>query len=397
MLEPEEQAEHWRDAGALEDSYDVVIVGGGLPGVALAYYLATSHSVSNVAVLAKGSLFGPPNASPYALVSPQPWWPFGAEFGLRSSPLFEQLQAETDGPELLTERDRVVIARNNDELNSCRWRTELSKAHGTDAPILDATAVRKLLPGVGSANTPSIVGGQVIPRGGVLRVDRAIAAYASGAHEAGVRLAEGTPVVDVEVENGRVRGIRTTAGLVRAPVVVVCAPGSSSLVAQMAGVALPLLTRRHESMLTESTDVDIEVVAGFESDDIVVAPVDQGRTLVTGVTSHFGTYSSEPSLDALDRLATGALAVLPDLAGTRLHRHFRCLIDTTADGRPLIGTTTVEGVLANVGWGAGGTELLPAVVSELAASIARNELSPLLDSLLPSRFDLARPHRLAAS
>lgn len=384
MLDPSEHTAPWRSNAAPAAGYDIVIVGGGLHAVALAYYLATAHAVDSVAVVAKGALRGQASGPQFAIIKPHPWLINGAELGLRSGPLYEHIASACDQPDLRIARDQLTVARSVAELNSCRWRVELAKASGGSSSIIDAAGVRSSL--VALAPETPVAGGQLTAGSGVLRLDAAVDAYARGAADAGVSIFETTPVIDVLVEHDRVRGVRTTAGSIDASVVVVCAPGWAALVAEMAGLSLPVVPRRHESLLTETSDIEFPVVAGFASEAVQIAPVGRGSALVSGAVSRFGTYSSQRSLTALDQLASGALALVPRLERVRLHRHYSAVVDVTADGNPMVGPTSIDGLLTSAGWGMDGAAIAPAVASELAASIATNELSALLDPLTMDRL-----------
>ena len=384
MLDPRERLEPSQFNAAPGPNYDVVIVGGGLHALALSYYLGNSQAISSVAVIAKGTIYGSASGAPLAAITPQPWRASDAELGLRSGPLFDEIAHAVGGSELRIRRDQLIVARTADELNSCRWRVELAKSIGGQSSLIDANGVRSVLAAL--APETSVAGGQLTPEAGVLRLDETVAAYAQGAVDAGVGIFESTPVVGVVVEENRVLGVRTTSGLIKAAVVVVCAPGWAGLVADMAGVKLPTFTRRHESLVSEPSDLDLPVVAGFESAAVEIAPVGQGSVFVSGAVSPFGTYSGHRSLAASDQLASGALALVPSLERTRVHRHYSSVIDVTSDGFPVVGATSVDGLLASAGWGVDGVAIAPAVASELAASIAHNELSPLLEPFALDRL-----------
>ena len=387
MFKPVEPSAPWRPNRVLGENYDVVIVGGGIHALALAYYLSAVHSIDQVAVLAKGSIFGSSSMSPLLVVEPQSWWAAGAELSLRTGLLYQQLGSARGELGLVSEREHLVLARTNDELNAGRWRTELSKAHGAAAETIDGERVRKLLPELFARDDHPIVGGQLAPGGGVLRLDLAMSAYASGAFDAGVHLFEGMPPVDVVVTNGRVAGVRTADALVRTPIVVACAPGWASIVGEMAGVPLPLVTRRQEMILTEPSDHVLPVVVRGEGQRVSVAQTEGGAVFVSGPSSSYGTYSSGRSYQALDQLASGALGLLPTLERARVGYHWSAPSETATDDLPIVGPTSVDGFLCSAGWGGAEAALGPAVASELATGIAQNTLSPLLQLLLASRLN----------
>ena len=387
MFRPLEPPAPWQGKKVLKEAYDVVIVGGGMHALALAYYLSTVHSISDVAVLAKGSMFGPPTASPLAVLEPQAWRSAGAELSMRTGALYRLLSSVRGVQGLLSERDHLVVARTAEELNAGRWRTELSKAHGSTAETIDADRVRKMVPDLWSRQEDPVVGGQLCSGSGLLRKDLVMAAYAAGAFEAGVHLFEGIPVVDVDARAGRVVGIRTADAVVRSPVVIACAPGWASIVGEMAGLSLPLITRRHEMILTEPADRVVPVVIRGEGEEVSLAQTEDGGVFVAGVSSSFGSYSTTPSYAALDQLASGVLRLLPTLERARVGYHWSEPSDTAADGQPIVGPTSVEGFFCSAGWGAVGASLGPAVASELATCIAENALSPLLQPFAPERFE----------
>ena len=115
----------WR-AHDLEKAYDVVIIGAGVHGLATAYYLATNHGITNVAVLDKGYVGGGGSGRNTAIVRSNYLTPEGVRFYDRSVKLYEDLAAELNFNVMFSQRGHLTLAHNDSSLRTMRWRAEVN-------------------------------------------------------------------------------------------------------------------------------------------------------------------------------------------------------------------------------------------------------------------------------
>ena len=207
----------WRDA-APKAAYDVVIIGGGGHGLATAYYLAKEHGITNVAVLEKGWI-GSGNAgrnttiirSNYLLPGNMPFYEW-------SMKLWEGLEQDLNYNAMVSQRGVLNLYHSDAQRDAYARRGNAMRLHGVDAELLDREQVRALralsrfrqraLPDPG--RPAAAARRHRAPRcGGLGLCARAPTSAASTSS----RIAR-SPASDVE--SGRVVGVETTRGSIRA-------------------------------------------------------------------------------------------------------------------------------------------------------------------------------------
>jgi sarcosine oxidase subunit beta len=122
----------WRDH-PLAASYDVVIIGAGVHGLAAAYYLAANHGITNVAVLDKSYLGGGGSGRSTAILRSNYLTPEGVRFYDRSMELYRTLAADLDYNVMFSRRGHLTLAHNDSSLRTMRWRAEVNKLQGIDS------------------------------------------------------------------------------------------------------------------------------------------------------------------------------------------------------------------------------------------------------------------------
>ena len=135
----------WR-AHELRPSYDVVIVGGGVHGLATAYYLARNHGIRNVAVLDKGYLGGGGSGRNTAILRSNYLTPEGVRFYDRSLELYRHLAADLNFNVMFSRRGHLTLAHNDASLRTMRWRAEVNKCQGVDSEVIDPAQIKELVP-----------------------------------------------------------------------------------------------------------------------------------------------------------------------------------------------------------------------------------------------------------
>ncbi|SFN51655.1 sarcosine oxidase subunit beta, partial [Pseudonocardia ammonioxydans] len=135
----------WREH-EIAGSYDVVIIGGGVHGLATAYYLATNHGITNVAVVEKSYIGSGGSGRNTAILRSNYLTPEGVRFYDRSVKLYEHLAADLNFNVMFSQRGHMTLAHNDASLRTMRWRAEVNKVQGVDSDVIDPGEVKKLVP-----------------------------------------------------------------------------------------------------------------------------------------------------------------------------------------------------------------------------------------------------------
>jgi sarcosine oxidase subunit beta len=373
----------------LRDRYDVVIIGGGVHGLATAYYLAANHGITNVAVLDKGYIGGGGSGRNTAILRSNYLTPEGVRFYERSMELYRGLAADLNYNVMFSRRGHLTLAHNDSSLRTMRWRAEVNKLQGVDSEVIGPAEIKQLVPymDVSPGTRYPILGALYHPPGGIIRHDAVVWGYARGADAGGAHIHQGTEVTGIDVAHGKVTGVRTSRGPVASPVVVNCTAGWSTLICDMAGVRVPVQTFPLQAAVTEPVRPFLDAVVVSGSLHVYVSQTDRGELVFGASVDPYPSYSMRGSLDFIEGLAGHVLELMPSLAKLRLLRQWAGLCDMTPDFSPIMGLTPVEGFLVDIGWGTYGFKAGPVSGEAMAACIAAGKPPPIIEA-----FDLARFH-----
>ena len=390
----------WRDR-PLKKSYDVVIIGGGVHGLAAAYYLATNHGITDVAVLEKSYLGSGGSGRNTAILRSNYLTPEGVAFYDRSLQLYNTMAVDLNINVMFSERGHLTLAHTDAALRTMRWRAEVNKLANIDSSVIGPEEIAGLAPSLDVSGRPRypILGALYHPPGGIIRHDAVVWGYARGADHRGVELHQKTEVLDIIVEGGegvaggsgkgpggRVTGVRTSRGDVATPLVVNCTAGWSTLIADMAGVELPISTRPLQAAVTEPVKVFLPTVVVSGSLHVYVSQTDRGELVFGGAVDPYNNYSVRGSLEFSEELAGHVLQLMPAVSKMRLLRQWAGLCDMTPDYSPIMGFTPVDGFLCDVGWGTYGFKAGPVSGETMAECIATGSTPKLIAPFSLHRF-----------
>src|SRR6266704_875406 len=130
----------WRSHD-LKPTYDVVIIGAGVHGLAIAYYLG-KRGITNVAVLDKGYLGGGASGRNTAIIRSNYRTPEGVAFYDESVKLYEGLSAELGYNVLFSQQGHLTLAHTDSAINGLRVRAEINQLSGIDVANGAVAAVR---------------------------------------------------------------------------------------------------------------------------------------------------------------------------------------------------------------------------------------------------------------
>src|ERR1700733_2114220 len=386
---------YWRalwTGRALQPAYDVVIVGAGGHGLATAFHLARDHRVGSVAVLEK-SLLGYGNVGRNTtIVRSNYLLPENHYFYEDSLRRWERLSKDLNYNVMYSPRGVVDLALSEDELPGLSRRGNAMRLAGIDAELLDVSGLERFCPELAPRRQRrfNIVGALLQRRGGTVRHDAVAWGYARAASALGVHIIEDCDVTGVRVEAGMAKGVETSRGYISADRIAFATAGHTAAIGTMLGVPMPLETHLLQAMVTEPIKPLLNTVMVYVfpgHGEAYISQSDRGGLVMGGHLDGFPSYTREGGWDRLEDVASGAVEVLPQIAGLRVLRQWAGTNDMTMDGSPIIDRLKYDNVFVNAGWCYGGFKAIPASGAAFAQFLATGTAPDLIRGYRLSRFN----------
>ncbi len=342
---------------------DVVIIGGGIQGLSLAYHLAikglTDVCLLEMNTLGSGSSGRSATIIGYTFQSEQSLpltrWSFAAlgrfEDELEASPGFEPigcllLAGPQSGPKL-------------------RDRSTLLQGMGIASRLVDDAEILGLTPGLNLADIDTAV---YNAGAGAIDAHSMMMAYAAQARRLGVELVEGIRATGLLTQGQRVVGVETTAGAVATPCVVNAAGFRARQVAAWAGLDLPITNLKRHIFFTGPVSAYSGPIPFTYDHDAAWYMRREGPGLLMGMGS-VESDEEDPKVDwsFLDEVIDHALHRAPPLETATVQSAWAGLRPMTPDEDPILGPAPqLRGFYNDCGWGGHGVMHSPAAGMALA-------------------------------
>jgi sarcosine oxidase, subunit beta len=383
----------------MDSTADAVIVGGGTIGAWCAYFLRTS-GLERVILLEKDRLGQGASSRAAGIVRTQGGTAWAVKLG-EWSRRFYLGQADVLGIDSgFTPQGYMLPCFSPDEVSAAHERMTMQNSLGLNVRWLEPAEFDRMNPAVAPGLT---LGATYRAEDGYLHPPRNVTAYAHAVAVSGVRVLEHTSFTSLDVTAGAVTGVRTSAGPIAAPLVVLTGGPELAAVGRLAGVTIPAGAVRHQVAVTEQHP-DLAPARLPMLFDLAVGlywrPEDGG--MLFGMSNPDEPPGEARSVDTeyLERIRLRLHKLVPVTARLGLRRTWAATIDYTPDHLPIIGPAIASGRVINGAFvaSAGGHGMMwgPAV-ARAAADVVLHGHSPVVEvsDLGLDRFDEHGNSRLA--
>jgi glycine/D-amino acid oxidase-like deaminating enzyme len=355
-------------------SADVVIIGGGITGVSIAWNLART-GIRDVLVLERRFLAAGGTGRSVGIVRQLYPTRETTQMVVRALATFRDFDAIVGGSASYV-RSGVLIGVSPPMRPALERTLAIQSAVGVRAELLEPNDVDRIEPRIDTSGLGAVLWE---PDSGYGDPTAVTLAYADAARRLGVTIEQDTEVVAIDSDERGVTGVRTARGDEFATRVVVNAAGLwSPQVATLAGVTLPIIVGRHPVFVVERG-------AAFGSEHPVyldlaggsyVRPETGGLTLTGSLTDDETKHpmdpdllGAEPGLDEATTVLERTSRALPALGDATYRRGWAGAFDITPDWMPILDETEVPGFYVATGMSGHGFKLAPAVGEMMAARI----------------------------
>jgi sarcosine oxidase subunit beta len=369
-------------------SYDVVIVGGGGHGLATAYYLATNHGITNMAVLERGWLAGGNMARNTTIIRSNYLWDESAGLYEHALKLWEGLEEELDYPLLFSQRGVLNLAHSLQDVRDSVRRVNANRLNGIDAEFLDPGQVKEICPILNTSPEVRypVLGATYQPRAGIAKHDHVAWGFARALDRMGVDLIQNCEVTGIDVVNGRVAGVQTTRGPIRAGKVALAAAGHTSTITDSLGLRLPIQSHPLQALVSELLEPVHPTVVMSNAVHVYVSQAHKGELVLGAGIDAYNSYSQRGAFHTIERQMSAAVELFPMFSRAHVLRTWGGVVDVTPDASAIMGLTPFDGLYVNCGWGTGGFKATPGVGWCFAHTIACDRPHPLNASFSLERF-----------
>ncbi len=372
----------------LKDQYDIVIIGGGVHGLAIAYYLG-KLGIRNIAVLEKSYIGSGGSGRNTAIVRSNYRTPEGVTFYDESVRLYEDLSIELGYNVLFAQNGHMTLSHTESGINGLRVRAEVNKLLNVNSRVIGPAEIKEIVPAIdiSSRLRYQIQAALYHPPGGIIRHDAVVWGYAREADRLGVSIHPGTEAIGIGISNGQVTSVKTNRGEIKTGTVVNATAGFCSIVSKMAGVSLPITTHPLQAMVSEPLTPFLNCVIVSATLHIYISQTDRGELVIGSEIDPYVTYNHRSTLQFLQSSAAHVAELFPCVKKVRVLRQWAGLCDMTPDYSPIIGPVPgLKGFFLDVGWGTYGFKAAPVAGKRTAELIATGKTPAILEPFALSRF-----------
>jgi glycine/D-amino acid oxidase-like deaminating enzyme len=382
---------------------DVVIIGGGVIGTSIAYYLS-KKGIKPILIEKDDLASGSSGACDIDIILQSKNPGIHLQLAMESAKMYETLADELDFDIEYETCGGMVLIEDEEQLKVMKDFVKRQKAIGLQVKLLGLKEASEIQPGL----SPNLVGSTYSPQDAHVNPMRLCQAFAKAAKRLGAEIYLNTGVLDIRVEKSKVKSVITNRGEIQTKVVINAAGVYAPMIGEMVGLSLPIKPRRGQIIVTEPVPklvmADVlcakYIVAKYNpknlerSDNpetrlgvgLSLSQTHDGQMLI-GATREFVGYNKSTTHEALRAILRNATRLVPALKLIHAIRSFAGLRPYTPDGLPLLGQVEgIQGFIMAAGHEGDGIALSPVTGKIISELIVDGKTFMDVTCLSPARF-----------
>jgi sarcosine oxidase, subunit beta len=359
----------------MDKTADIVIIGGGIIGASIAYYLA-AMGAGRIVLLEKGSLGEGSTAKCAGGIRTQFSTDINIRFSLQSLQTWNHFQEIFGVPLDFKKVGYLFLASSEDEWSLFKAGCRLQRDYRVPVELLSPSEIGDRWPFL---RIDDLVGGTFCGWDGYAGPYEALTGFAKGARRAGVRICEGIEVHSIFHEKGRVTGVCSPEGDISCPVVVNAAGPFAERVGRMAGIHVPVKPYRRQLFFTapfSRIPDPLPLVIDFHRGWYFRREVK--GFLISGPKDDFPSFNTSVDFAAMAETADNAVYRVPVLETAQISHGWAGLYEVSPDNHAILGETPeLKGFFLANGFSGHGFQHSPAV-GEVMAQLIMGQM-PAID------------------
>jgi sarcosine oxidase subunit beta len=364
---------------------DLVIVGGGIIGVSIAYHLACK-GVKNLLLLEKNQIGEGSTGFCVGGIRRQWSTDVNMQFALKAYDVFQHFAEEFGVDPGFHQSGYLFLATSDEKLEAFRANVDFQNRYAVTSQILTREEVQKGWPFL---NTSDILGAAYCETDGYAAPHEVTHAIAGAAKRLGVEICQEAEVTSIEVKRGCITSVTSSQGRVATPVVVNAAGPHAALLGKMAGVDVPVKPIRRQIFFTDAFDqIPSSVPLTIDPNQNFYFRREGKSVLLSGPQDETPSYNLTTDFDSELETAEKAAYRIPVLEQARITRGWAGLYEISPDHHSILGQAPeVEGLFLAAGFSGHGFQHGPVAGQVMAELIVDGRAETIdISPLAPTRF-----------
>jgi sarcosine oxidase subunit beta len=355
----------------MEKTADVVIVGGGIIGVSIAYHLALKKA-GRIILLEKGQLGEGSTSRCVGGIRTQFSTEINILFSLESVKAFERFEEEFGIDPEFKRIGYLFLATTELEIEIFKANVKLQRRLGIPVELLNPDEIKARWPYL---RVDDILGGTFCPWDGYAGPNEVLSGFVSGAKRAGVRIYEGAEVVGISMMRAKVQGVKTRLEEISTPMIINAGGPFASSIGEMAGVEIPVKPLRRQIFITAPfhlTDQTVPLTIDFHRGWYFRQ--EMSGLLISGPLDGEPSFNLSVDYESMAEASENAMYRVPVLEKARIANGWAGLYEISPDHHAILGKVPdVEGFILANGFSGHGFQHSPAVGKVIAELVTEGK------------------------